>query len=777
MKRVLISIVMVWLPMALSLHIAGAQTISFVEQPIDLSVSGISCIRIFDLDRDGDKDIIGGAERPGSGIYWWRNDGGHPIQWTRFVVDLSIDDAMSVEIAYINNDTFPDIVATELYEGKIDWWENNGDPTKSWVKHLIGESYGAHDAMCADINADGYTDVIGVSSYPGSVSIFYSDGAEFPGWAEHSLCDSLAGAKTVTICDIDWDGDLDVIGAAEIANTVCWWENLGGDPAGWKEHIINSDFAGAQIALPMFMDGDSLYDIIAVGTECQEVAYWLCLDLATNQWIKHTVTDQLGVAVNVRAGDLDRDGDMDLTAVGMIPGELSVFRNDNFSWTPMVLRSEFGRGWALEVDDIDQDGDLDIVAGSEDLGELCLWEDMPDFRPSMTPNSVYIMPGESVSISVSIESQNDYHGTVMLSANLSTEPESGHINFAFNPMYINPSGSCSLTIAASSDITPGQYSATLTVADSVDTLRADSTLSLWILGTGQAAVVGGDHAMMELVGGIWETVDSLWSIPPVIGANYQAVVIEHGATTTDTASIRQYIESGGRVLMTRQTPLDLCGSTDITPISGWVGATGYSNYTGAGIPIVATYDHPFGVTGIGVNDTIGTAVSGFGRLSVLTGNGVRVARLGTLNTVLAGVYCGSGAGYCLYYTGGGGISPQSDSLISGFLTNPALGVQDDRLPGEITRVPETSLKVYPNPSRMGTAVSFALSEPALVRLCVYDITGRAVQCLAEGPLQPGKHTVRWDGKNAKGQRVAAGVYFVRGEWKGKSKTCRLTLVN
>ncbi|MDQ7799438.1 MAG: T9SS type A sorting domain-containing protein [Candidatus Edwardsbacteria bacterium] len=760
MKRIITHLVMGWLSLALTPRMAGAQSLSFVGQAIDLEVKGIACITVFDLDCDGDGDIIGGAEIPGRGLYWWRNDGGDPLHWERFPVDAYIDDAMSVEVAYIDNDTFPDIVATELYQGQIDWWQNSGDPATGWTKRVIGYPYGAHDAMCADINADGHTDVVGVSSYPGSISVFYNDGAVIPGWTEHAICDSLAGTKTVTIQDIDRDGDLDVIGAAEIANTICWWENLGGYPASWEEHIINSDFAGAQIAVPVLMDGDSLYDIIAAGAECQEIAYWLCQDLATNQWIKHIVTDQLGVAVNVRGGDLDGDGDLDIVAVGMIPGELLVFRNDSFSWAPMVLRSDFGRGWALEVDDIDQDGDLDIIAGAEDLGDLFLWENMPDFRPHMTPYSISIMPGGTESVFVSIDSHNDYHGTVKLSAAVSPEPGTGHVSLTFNPMYINPSGSCSLTVVVSTDMAPGQYAITVIAADSVDTLKADSTITLEILGSGQAAVIGGDHAMMELVRGIWGTVDSLWDMPPVIGPSYQALVLENGAEPGDTSVIRQFIEGGGRVLLMRKTPFELCGSTNIMPISGWVGASGYGNYSGSGIPIISTYDHPFGVSGIQVNDTLGSAVLGFGRLSGLAAGGVKLAQLGSVASTLAGVYCSSGSGHCLYYTGGAGIGPQSDSLIKSFLINPALGAEGVDAGGAAQYHP-SKVEAWPNPHRERTTIRYSVASRGLMELRIYDILGRPVRIVQSGMCEPGAYTLEWDGKNSMGQPLSAGIYFIR----------------
>ncbi|MDO9390955.1 MAG: T9SS type A sorting domain-containing protein [bacterium] len=759
MKIIIIRILMGWLTLTFSAHLAGAQSLSFVGQAIDLNVPGVSCITIYDLDRDGDNDIIGGTEIPGRGLYWWRNDGGDPIQWTRFTVDAGIDDAMSVEVAYIDNDTFPDIITTELYQGQIDWWQNSGDPTAGWVKRVIGYPYGAHDAMCADINADGHTDVVGVSSYPGSVSVFYNDGNEPPGWTESSLCDSLGGAKTVTIQDFDRDGDLDAIGAAETANTICWWENIGSDPANWVEHKISSDFGGAQIAMPVHIDGDSLYDIIAAGAECQEISYWICQDLSTNLWAKHTITDQLGVAVNVRGNDLDGDGDLDITAVGMIPGELSVFRNDSFSWTPMVMRSDFGRGWALEVNDIDQDGDLDIIAGSEDLGDLILWENMPDFRPNITPDSLVVEQGGTAKTAVLIDSHNGYNGTVSLSAAISPDPAAGHVYFTFDPGQINPSGSCSLIVAASADASPGRYSVMVTASDSVDVLNADSIVFLWVLGSGQAAVVGGDHAMMELVRGIWGTVDSLWDVPPAIGPSYQALVLEHGAAPGDTSLIRQFIGAGGRALLTRQAPSELCG-LNLTPISSWIGASGYGNYTGTGLPIIATYNQPFGVSGIQINDTLGTAVSGFGRLSGLAAGGVKLSQLGSYATMLTGVYCGSGSGHCLYYTGGAGISPRSDSLLFNFLTNPALGVDgwDD---GGAAQYQLSKMKIWPNPLRERTTIKYSVASRGLTELRIYDILGRLVRIEQGGMLDPGTYIMEWDGKSSKGQAVSAGIYFVR----------------
>jgi hypothetical protein len=55
----------------------------------------------------------------------------------------------------------------------------------------------------------------------------------------------------------------------------------------------------------------------------------------------------------------------------------------------------------------------------------------------------------------------------------------------------------------------------------------------------------------------------------------------------------------------------------------------------------------------------------------------------------------------------------------------------------------------------------ASAGPSLVRLDIYDVTGRLVRRLVHEPLAPGAHRALWDGRNAQGARVSAGVYFAR----------------
>jgi len=69
----------------------------------------------------------------------------------------------------------------------------------------------------------------------------------------------------------------------------------------------------------------------------------------------------------------------------------------------------------------------------------------------------------------------------------------------------------------------------------------------------------------------------------------------------------------------------------------------------------------------------------------------------------------------------------------------------------------------PNPAASPTR--FALAVPAggppAVRLAVYSVDGRLVRQLANGELGAGNHEFGWDLHDGAGQRVRAGLYFVR----------------
>lgn len=82
----------------------------------------------------------------------------------------------------------------------------------------------------------------------------------------------------------------------------------------------------------------------------------------------------------------------------------------------------------------------------------------------------------------------------------------------------------------------------------------------------------------------------------------------------------------------------------------------------------------------------------------------------------------------------------------------------------------------PNPFRGSTTISYSVGRPEPVRLDVYNVTGRKVATLAEGPHEPGVYRVTWNGLEDRSAQAASGVYFYRlqiGEWSSTRKLLKL----
>ena len=88
----------------------------------------------------------------------------------------------------------------------------------------------------------------------------------------------------------------------------------------------------------------------------------------------------------------------------------------------------------------------------------------------------------------------------------------------------------------------------------------------------------------------------------------------------------------------------------------------------------------------------------------------------------------------------------------------------------------TLLDAAPNPFGEATAVRWQLARNSRVRVDVFDVRGRRVTTLLDATRTAGPGEVRWAGHDRSGRAVAAGVYFVRVEAAGESRTRRVVLV-
>jgi hypothetical protein len=91
---------------------------------------------------------------------------------------------------------------------------------------------------------------------------------------------------------------------------------------------------------------------------------------------------------------------------------------------------------------------------------------------------------------------------------------------------------------------------------------------------------------------------------------------------------------------------------------------------------------------------------------------------------------------------------------------------------------------FPNPFRAGEATTISYALPPAVNgggevdalLAVYDVLGRRVRTLVDGPVIPGEGAATWDGRDETGALVPSGVYIVRLATAGSERTVRVLVV-
>jgi protocatechuate 3,4-dioxygenase beta subunit len=82
-----------------------------------------------------------------------------------------------------------------------------------------------------------------------------------------------------------------------------------------------------------------------------------------------------------------------------------------------------------------------------------------------------------------------------------------------------------------------------------------------------------------------------------------------------------------------------------------------------------------------------------------------------------------------------------------------------------------------NPTHSAASVALVLGRPvAHARIEIYDVGGRRVRVLADGPLPAGSQPMTWDGRREGGARAHSGIYFVRARLDAHELVTRFVLL-
>jgi hypothetical protein len=251
----------------------GGTPAAFVEHVIDGGAAGAASVCAVDADGDGDVDVLAGSNEDGV-IAWYENDGEVPPAFARRVVSTAAPGVRAVFAADVNGDGNTDFLSASTFGlDKIAWYESDGMIDPDFVEHVISTTaIGSTSVHAADVDGDGDTDVLSSSGFDNKIAWYENDGAAAPAFTEHAITLSATFARWVTTADIDGDGDADVLSAASSADEIAWYDNDGLRSPSFTKRAISTSAAGASHVSVADMDGDGDLDVLSASNLSDTIA-------------------------------------------------------------------------------------------------------------------------------------------------------------------------------------------------------------------------------------------------------------------------------------------------------------------------------------------------------------------------------------------------------------------------------------------------------------------------------------------------------------------------
>lgn len=327
---------------------------------------------VLDVDKDGLNDFIIGSRVTGPSVLWYRRN---PWGWTKYVIDNAFLPIEAGGAFYdIDNDGNLDIVfGGDSQSNKIWWWENPFpyyDPAIPWKRREI-KSSGAnkhHDEMFGDFDGDGQAEFVFWNQ--GAKTLFLADIPADPKnaqpWAYAPIYSWNSGQEHEGLAkaDIDGDGQIDIVGGGR------WFTHNGGTQ--YTPHIIDDDQRFTRVAVGQLKSGGRPEVVFVAGDGKGQLTWYEWIGSA---WRRHNLLwFKVDHGHSLAVSDVDGDGDLDIFCAEMrlhgknADAKMWLFLGDgDGNFTRAVIAKGYGNHEA-RLGDLDGDGDLDI------LGKPYDWE-------------------------------------------------------------------------------------------------------------------------------------------------------------------------------------------------------------------------------------------------------------------------------------------------------------------------------------------------------------------------------------------------------------------
>jgi hypothetical protein len=376
----------------------GARPPAFTLRLISTGAQGARAVHAADLDGDGDLDVLS-ASRTDGRVTWYPN----PAIRRSAVLNAATQNvvyirqgARGVHAADVDGDGHIDLLS--ITENEVAWHQNNGAIPPSFTTHIVGTNLsGGRWVTAGDLDGDGDLDIVAASKRDNQIAWYENLGGNPPTFASHIVTQQALGVRAVLIADLDGDGDLDLYSASDTDNAISWYENLGGRPPTFQRHIVSQQAMYARSVYAADLDGDGDLDLMSASQDDNKVAWYENLGGTPLQWREHVIDSGASGVQHIHADDFDGDGDIDIVVA--VEYDNTIRWYENLGGSPPTFRMHFVSQSAPAVHavysgDIDQDGDIDIFAAIEDSNTIAWYENLggspPTFREHIVVNNAQI---------------------------------------------------------------------------------------------------------------------------------------------------------------------------------------------------------------------------------------------------------------------------------------------------------------------------------------------------------------------------------------------------
>ncbi|WP_443634813.1 T9SS type A sorting domain-containing protein [Candidatus Marifrigoribacter sp. Uisw_064] len=293
------------------------------------------------------------------------------------IIDVDISNSWSISVIDIDGDGFLDLIATDTIENKIVWYKNldglgNFD-SPQFITNTLDES---RYVTAADIDGDGDMDVLATDLFNDLV-IWYENLDGLGNFGTQQIITSTLDSPNMVISeDVDGDGDLDVIIASRLDNKITWYENLDGLGNFGPQNIIDSDALTALTVFFADIDGDGIKDVISDSSINNQPVWYKHLDGLGNFGTQQEITNDTSGSIYVIADDVDNDGDMDVLNIEFGGETIAWYENDGLgTFGPKQIITFNVTSRNIVSVDLDNDGDKDILYSYQDsLNGFVVWK-------------------------------------------------------------------------------------------------------------------------------------------------------------------------------------------------------------------------------------------------------------------------------------------------------------------------------------------------------------------------------------------------------------------